>query len=66
MADQDGTVTFSFQWQAPAVAGAATLYGAGNSVDLMNNNIGDAAGTATFIITVVESLEKIYLPVIMD
>jgi hypothetical protein len=42
------------------------LYGAGNSVDLMHDNIGDAAGTTTFTITVVESLEKIYLPVIMQ
>ena len=65
MADQDGNVAFSFQWQAPAAAGEAILYGAGNSVDLMNENIGDAAGTTTFTITVVESLEKIYLPVIM-
>ena len=66
MVDEDGTVTFSFQWQAPAAAGAAILYGAGNSVDLMNGNFGDAAGTATLTITVVASLEKIYLPVIMD
>jgi hypothetical protein len=66
MVDQDGTVTFSFQWQAPAAAGTATLYGAGNSVNLMNGNIGDAADTTTFTITIVESLEKIYLPVIMQ
>jgi hypothetical protein len=66
MADEEGAVTFSFQWQAPAVAGPATLYGAGNSVDLTNTNLGDAAGTAALTITVVESLERTYLPLIMD
>jgi hypothetical protein len=64
-ADTDGTVTFSFQWQAPETVGKVTLYGAGNSVNLMNGSSGDAASSTTLAITVVAFTEKIYLPTIM-
>jgi hypothetical protein len=39
--DGDGAVVFSFNWRAPAGEGVATLYGAGNSVNLAQGNGGD-------------------------
>jgi len=48
----DGSVTFTFQWTAPSSAGSATLYAAGNSVDLSGSSSGDRAGTASKAITV--------------
>ena len=65
LADENGIVTFSFQWQAPATGGKIIFYGAGNSVDLMNMNMGDAPNTTTLAITVAAFTEKIYLPTIM-
>lgn len=64
-ANPDGTVTFTFQWTAPITATAVTMYGAGNSVDLLNGNQGDAADVTTLAISVMELNEKVYLPVVM-
>lgn len=48
----DGSVTFTFQWTAPATPGSATLYAAGNSVDLSGSSGGDRAGTTSKIVTI--------------
>jgi hypothetical protein len=44
--------TWSFRWTAPLTAGEATLYAAGNSVNLMAGSNGDAANTDALTITV--------------
>lgn len=64
LADVDGTVSFSFQWTAPVTPTAVTMYGAGNSVNLLEGNQGDAAATTTLAIAVLELNEKVYLPVV--
>lgn len=46
-------VIWDFEWTAPAIPGQVTLYGAGNSVDLMGGNNGDAAATSTLNIDVI-------------
>jgi hypothetical protein len=43
---------WSFNWTAPLTAGSATLYGAGNSVNLFQGPGGDAAQTDVLVITV--------------
>lgn len=64
LADVDGAVSFSFQWTAPVTPTAVTMYGAGNSVNLLEGNQGDAAATTTLSIAVLELNEKVYLPVV--
>lgn len=46
------SVSWNFQWQAPATAGVVTLYGAGNSVNDGQGSNGDAADTTTLAVTV--------------
>jgi hypothetical protein len=50
--DGNGEVLFSFNWTAPLAPGTATLYGAGNSVNLNGNNGGDQAANDVFAITI--------------
>ena len=50
--DGNKNVTFSFNWTAPVVEGAAMLYGAGNSVNLASGNGGDRAASDSLAITV--------------
>ena len=45
-------VVWSFDWQAPILPGMATLYGAGNSVNLNFNTSGDRHNNTTLQITV--------------
>jgi hypothetical protein len=47
-----GVVTFSFNWQAPALPGTITIFGAGNSVNRDFTNSGDNAAAATLQISV--------------
>ncbi len=61
-ADADGAVTFAFSWTAPNTPGIATLYGAGNSVNLDGRNSGDAGNTAVVQIAIGSFPEKVYLP----
>lgn len=58
--DEDGVVSFSFTWTAPAEPGMAILYGAGNSVNLDGSPFGDAPGTRQLIIN---APSLVYLPV---
>ncbi len=51
-ADAFGTVTFEFDWTAPASTGKVTMYGAGNSVDLLSGSGGDAPNNDILSITV--------------
>jgi len=48
----NGVAAWEFTWQAPAQPGTATLFGAGNSVNLDFTSFGDAAATTTFQILV--------------
>jgi hypothetical protein len=48
----NGVASWEFTWQAPAQPGNATLFGAGNSVNLDFTSFGDAAATTTFQIVV--------------
>jgi len=48
----DGVASWEFTWQAPPEPGTATLFGAGNSVNLSGTSLGDAAATTTFQIVV--------------
>jgi len=45
-------VTFSFDWQAPALPGVVTIFGAGNSVNLNMDTSGDNAAADTFQVSV--------------
>jgi hypothetical protein len=45
-------VLFTFNWTAPAVPGTATLYGAGNSVNLNGTRTGDRAQATTLLVTI--------------
>ncbi len=47
-----GRVIFNFTWQAPTAPGTYTIYGAGNSVDLNGNFLGDSASTTTLQVVV--------------
>jgi hypothetical protein len=50
--DAFGQVSWSFNWTAPLSPGPATLYGAGNSVNLNFTNSGDRAMATSLAITV--------------
>lgn len=50
--DANGVASFDFTWQAPAQPGSATLFGAGNSVNLNGANSGDASAATTLQVTV--------------
>jgi hypothetical protein len=50
--NSNGVASWEFTWQAPAQPGPATLFGAGNSVNLSGTFFGDAAATTTFQIVV--------------
>jgi hypothetical protein len=52
--DANGVASFDFTWQAPAQPGTATLFGAGNSVNLSGTSFGDAPGTTTFQVLVTD------------
>ncbi len=47
-----GIVSWTFDWTAPATAGSATLYAAGNSVDLAAGAGGDGVAQATLAVTI--------------
>lgn len=47
-----GSATFSFTYQAPAAAGAVTLYAAGMSASGSNGEMGDMAAMTTLNVTV--------------
>jgi predicted outer membrane repeat protein len=51
-ADSSGSVSWGFRWQAPATAGSATRYGAGNSVNNAQGSNGDNAAAAVLDIMV--------------
>ena len=51
----DAAASFQFTWTAPPSAGAATLFGAGNSVNRNGQSTGDRAAATTLIVTVVEA-----------
>lgn len=48
----DGVTFWDFTWQAPAEAGAQTLFGAGLSANGNGNRNGDDASTTTLVVTV--------------
>jgi hypothetical protein len=50
--NSNGGASWEFTWQAPAQPGTATLFGAGNSVNLDFTSFGDAAATTTFQVVV--------------
>lgn len=52
--DTSGMVSWDFTWQAPAQSGTATLYGAGNSVNLSGTNVGDLSATTTYQVTIAD------------
>jgi hypothetical protein len=52
--DANGMAAWEFTWQAPAQGGAATLFGAGNSVNLNGRNTGDRSATTTYQVVVAD------------
>jgi hypothetical protein len=52
LVNDDLDVVFAFYWVAPAAPGSATLYGAGNSVNLNGFSSGDLSSTDQHAITV--------------
>ena len=50
-----GEVSWSFNWTAPATPGVATLYGAGNAVNLGNAQLRDLCSVATLQVTVAQT-----------
>lgn len=50
--DDNGEAAFGLTWQAPAIAGTYTLYGAGCSVDGNDQANGDAAARTTYEVVV--------------
>jgi len=48
----DGSVTWSFDWQAPSAPGNYTLYGAGLSADASATFFGDASNSAVLVVNV--------------
>ena len=50
--DANGVASWEFTWQAPAQSGTATLFGAGNSVNLNSSSFGDAAAATTLQVVV--------------
>ena len=49
----DGAASWQFTWTAPDVAGEATLFGAGNSVNRNGQSTGDRASATTLTVMVV-------------
>jgi hypothetical protein len=47
-----GAVSYPFTWTAPSTAGAYTIYGAGNSVNMNGSTSGDSPVVATLSVTV--------------
>ena len=52
--DASGMASWDFTWQAPAQVGSATLFGAGNSVNLSGNSFGDLSATTTYQVAVAD------------
>ena len=52
----DNMAGWDFSWTAPSAAGPATIFGAGNSVNLNGLNSGDRASATTFVVMVVEAV----------
>ena len=52
LVDGTGAVSWDFEWTAPGAPGTATLYGAGNSVNLNGTTGGDRASSDSLSITV--------------
>ena len=52
----DNVAGWDFSWTAPTTSGPATLFGAGNSVNLNGQNSGDRASATTFAVMVVEAV----------
>ena len=50
--DANGAASWAFTWTAPAQEGTATLFGAGNSVNLNGAQTGDKSATTTYQIAV--------------
>ncbi len=48
----DGTVSWSFDWQAPTVPGAYTIYSAGLSANADSNTTLDGVATNSYVVTV--------------
>ena len=55
-ADANGDVRFEFEWTAPALSGALTMYGSGNSVNNNFSTSGDSANKDELAITVEDCL----------
>jgi hypothetical protein len=53
--DDNGLAGWNFTWKAPDAIGTYTLFGAGNSVNLNNQDSGDRSNTTTIDIEVAES-----------
>lgn len=53
--DDSGLAGWDFTWTAPDATGSYTLFGAGNSVNLNNQDTGDRSNTATIEIMVAEA-----------
>lgn len=52
--DANGMASWDFTWQAPAQSGTATLFGAGNSVNLSGTSFGDMSATTTYQVAVAD------------
>ena len=50
--NMDGVASWQFTWQAPSQEGTATLYGAGNSVNLDGATSGDRSAATTYSVMV--------------
>ncbi|MFV1998173.1 MAG: choice-of-anchor V domain-containing protein [Acidiferrobacterales bacterium] len=48
----DGTVSWNFDWQAPAISGSYTIYSAGLSTNGDNNTTLDAVSTNAYVVSV--------------
>lgn len=57
LTDDTGVAGWTFLWTAPDSPGPATIYGAGNSVNLNGQSSGDRSNTTTLEIDVVETIE---------
>ncbi len=64
--DGDGNVEFTFNWEAPMSPTVATLYGAGNSVNLADQTGGDLASFVVLDVTVGVYSNTVYLPLIIS
>jgi hypothetical protein len=52
----DNLAGWDFTWTAPTTTGPATLFGAGNSVNLNGQNSGDRASATIFAVMVIEAV----------